>query len=104
MKSPKEQWEELQEQNLQLLKSQQETYLEGIKAWRAQMTAAGAPATGSQSTSGFGGQPAWQGTPSFPAFPTPEQIAEINQTYLQRIADQQQDFLRRLAELGGQPS
>ena len=39
MTTPQQQWQDLQEQNLELLKSQQEAYLAGIKAWQTQLAA-----------------------------------------------------------------
>lgn len=113
MKSPKEQWLELQEQNLQLLKSQQEAYLAGIKAWRAQLDAATKGGTSTPQVpsfpaftgqaGGFGQNPAGLNT-AFPAFPTTEEITEVNRAYMQKIAEQQQEFLRRLTELNSDQS
>jgi len=108
MKTPKDQWQELQEQNLELLKAQQEAYLTGIKAWRAQLSGATGPsAPGPQvptfpaftaNPPGFGQNPAQQ-VPNFPAFPTSDEIVEINRAYMEKITQQQQEFLRQLNSL-----
>ncbi len=108
MKTPKEQWQELQEQNLQLLKSQQEAYLAGIKAWRAQLSAATEASTSTNPQvpmfPGFtgtleAGQNPTQQTPDFAAFPTSDEITEINRAYMEKISQQQQEFLRQLNSL-----
>lgn len=114
MKTPKEQWQELQEQNLQLLKAQQEAYLAGIKAWREQLSAATEAGSSvnpqvptfpafTGNAADFGGN-SMQQAPQFPAFPTSEEIVEINRTYMEKISQQQQDFMRRLNALSSQQS
>src|SRR5687768_16821707 len=101
MKTPKEQWQELQEQNLQLLKAQQEAYLAGIKAWRAQLSTATQPGTSANPqiptfptfTGNLpeSGQNPTQQVPNFPAFPTGDEIAEVNRAYMEKISQQQQE-------------
>ena len=111
MTTPKDQWQEMQEQNLAILKAQQDAYLAGIKAWQSQLAA----------TSGATTPPPTQVPPAFPqfatpqvptfpqfpvadaaavpTFPTPEELAEINRAYLAKITEQQQEFMRRLSAL-----
>ena len=36
MKSPIEHWQDLQEQNLQLLKAQQDAYITAVRLWQTQ--------------------------------------------------------------------
>jgi hypothetical protein len=110
MKTPKEQWQDLQEQNLQLLKSQQEAYLAGIKAWRAQLAATDSSnstnpqvptfSTFTGNLPGAGQNPVQP--PSFPAFPSSDEIVEINRTYMEKITQQQQEFLRQLNALNSE--
>ena len=112
MTTPKDQWQQMQEQNLAVLKAQQDAYLAGIKAWQDQLAAA---------TSGATTPPPTQFAPTFPqfvtpqvptfpqfpvaiatsvpTFPTPEEISEINRAYLAKITEQQQEFMRRLSAL-----
>ncbi len=111
MKTPKDQWQEMQEQNLAILKAQQDAYLAGIKAWQSQLAAAPQTTTPPQTQV----PPAFPqfATPqvpvfpqfpvadaaSVPTFPTPEELSEINRAYLAKITEQQQEFMRRLSAL-----
>jgi hypothetical protein len=103
MNSPKEQLQQLQEQHLQLLKTQQDAYLAGIKAWQAQVRAAAeAGASATQQAPAVGNNPAAQAA-SHPLFPSSEEMIEINRTYLEKIKQQQQEFLGKLSALNEQP-
>jgi hypothetical protein len=102
MKTPKDQWQEFQEQSLQLLKTQQEAYLASIRAWRDQVnTAAAASSRGSVAAASGATSTVGQtsGASPFPAFPSVEEITEINQAYLRKINEQQQEFLRQLTAM-----
>ena len=108
MTTPQKQWQDLQEQNLEMLKAQQEAYLAGIKAWQTQLAASteAASQTPQQVPSfpqfAIPQVPTFPQAPTpaaFPAFPTAEEIAEINRVYLAEITEQQQEFMRRLSTL-----
>jgi len=111
MKTPKEQWLEMQEQNLAVLKAQQDAYLAGIKAWQnllaAMPQATTPPPTQVPPTYAQFAMPQVPAFPqfptpdaaSFPTFPTVEEISEVNRAYLAKITEQQQEFMRRLAAL-----
>ena len=55
--------EEFQKQTLELLRAQQEAYLNAVKAWRDAMTAGAAQA------------PAWPKLPAIDLLPTPAEVA-----------------------------
>ena len=97
MTTPQQQWRDLQEQNLELLKAQQEAYLAGIRAWQTQLAATTEAA--SQSPQQVPSFPQAPTAAAFPSFPTTEEIAEINRVYLAKITEQQQEFMRRLSTL-----
>ena len=127
MTSPLEQWQDMQEQHLQLLETQQNAYLTAVRTWRTQLAAA---TQAGQAAAGAGQQgpgtlfnpgfnptafnptafnptafnPAAAGGPSTPGWTVPgvasaDEVAEANRTYLHKFNDLQQDFLARLTDL-----
>src|SRR6478736_4583358 len=97
MTTPQQQWQDLQEQNLEMLKAQQEAYLAGIKAWQTQLAA---------TTEAVSQTP--QQVPSFPQFAIPQvptfPQAPTPAVYPAKITEQQQEFMRRLSTLNNPQS
>ena len=117
MTSPLEQWQDMQEQNLHLLKTQQDAYLTAVRTWRTQLAAAAQQGPGTPFNPGFNPtafnptafnptafNPAAAGGPSTPGWTVPgvasaDEVAEANRSYLQKFNELQQDFLARLTDL-----
>ena len=77
--------EEFQKQALELLRSQQEAYLNAVKAWREAM-AAGAPQA-----------PAWPKLPSMEMLPTPAEVAEASYSFAAKLLAEQSRFMEELS-------
>ena len=78
MTTPQQQWQELQEQNLEMLKAQQEAYLAGIKAWQTQLAATTEAVSQTPPQVPSFPQFAIPQVPTFPQAPTPAALPGIS--------------------------
>lgn len=77
--------EEFQRKALELLKSQQDAYLEAVRAWR-------------DAASGAGKMPGWPDPPVFDTLPTPTEIAGAQAEFTARLLKEQSRFMKQLSE------
>jgi hypothetical protein len=83
--------EEFQKQALELLRSQQEAYLNAVKAWRGAMNAGAAQA------------PAWPKLPSMEMLPTPAEVAEASYSFASKLLADQSRFMEELSRAMATP-
>jgi hypothetical protein len=83
--------EEFQKQALELLRSQQEAYLNAVKAWREAMNAGAAQA------------PAWPKLPSMEMLPTPAEVAEASYSFASKLLADQSRFMEELSRAMATP-
>jgi hypothetical protein len=83
--------DEFQTQTLELLRAQQEAYLQAVKAWRDAM-AAGAAQT-----------PAWPPFPKVDLMPTPSEMAEASYAFAAKLLADQSRFMEELSRAMAPP-
>jgi hypothetical protein len=83
--------EEFQKQTLDLLRTQQEAYLNAVKAWREAM-AAGATQT-----------PAWPKLPTVDLLPTAAEVAEASYAFAAKLLADQSRFMEELSRAMATP-
>jgi hypothetical protein len=88
---PTDKTEELQKQTLELLRAQQEAYLNAVKAWRDAMTAGAAQA------------PAWPQFPKMDLLPTPAEVAEASYSFAAKLLADQSRFMEELSRVMAPP-
>ena len=77
--------EQLQKQALELLKAQQEAYLEAVKAWRDAMAAGGS-------------QPPWPELPQLDTLPNMAEMAEVLYEFAADLLKEQSRFMREIGK------
>jgi hypothetical protein len=82
---------EFQKQTLELLRAQQEAYLNAVKAWRDAMAIGAAPA------------PAWPTLPSMDMLPTPAEMAEASYSFTAKLLADQSRFMEELSRIMASP-
>ena len=82
---PTDKTEEFQKQTLDLLRAQQDAYLNAVKAWREAMAAGAAQA------------PAWPKMPSVDMLPTPAEVAEASYAFAAKLLADQSRFMEELS-------
>ena len=82
--------DDFQTQTLELLRAQQEAYLEAVKAWREAM-AAGAQA------------PTWPQFPKVDLLPTPSEVAEASYAFAAKLLADQSRFMEELSRAMAPP-
>ena len=83
--------DEFQKQTLELLRAQQEAYLNAVKAWREAMAAGAAQA------------PAWPKIPSMDMLPTPAEVAEASYSFAAKLLADQSRFMEELSRAMAPP-
>ena len=83
--------EEFQKQARELLRAQQEAYLNAVKAWREAMTAGG------QTT------PPWPQFPQVEMMPTPAEVAEASYAFAAKLLADQSRFMEELSRAMAPP-
>lgn len=82
-----------QQQALDAMRRQQDAYLAAVRAWRK--------AAGPDAGSPFGNTPETPAMPTFDSWPSPTEIAEANQAFMNRVAEEQQRFFQSLNDILG---
>jgi hypothetical protein len=83
--------DDFQTQTLELLRAQQEAYLEAVKAWRAAMAAGAAQA------------PTWPQFPKADFLPTPSEMAEASYAFAAKLLADQSRFMEELSRAMAPP-
>ena len=83
--------EEFQKQTLELLRAQQEAYLNAVKAWRDAMAAGAAQA------------PLWPKLPTVELLPTPAEVAEASYSFAAKLLADQSRFMEELSRAMAPP-
>jgi hypothetical protein len=83
--------EEFQKQALEMLRAQQEAYLNAVKAWRDAMAAGAAQA------------PAWPTLPTVEMLPTPAEVAEASYAFAAKLLADQSRFMEELSRAMAPP-
>ena len=83
--------EEFQKQTLELLRAQQEAYLNAVKAWRDAMAAGAAQA------------PPWPKLPTVDMLPTPAEVAEASYAFAAKLLADQSRFMEELSRAMAPP-
>jgi hypothetical protein len=83
--------EEFQKQTIALLRSQQEAYLNAVKAWRDAMAAGAAQV------------PVWPTLPSMEMLPTPAEVAEASYSFAAKLLADQSRFMEELSRAMAPP-
>lgn len=82
---PADKTEEFQKQTIELLRAQQEAYLNAVKAWREAMAAGVAQA------------PMWPKLPTVEMLPTPAEVAEASYAFAAKLLADQSRFMEELS-------
>ena len=82
---PSGSFDELQRQALEMLKAQQEAYLDAVRAWQ-------------ESVSSGQAKPAEPEIPPLDSFPNPSEIAEASAAFTAKLLDEQRRFMQQLSE------
>ena len=77
--------EEFQKQTLELLRAQQDAYLNAVKAWREAMAAGAAQV------------PAWPKLPSIEMLPTAAEVAEASYAFAAKLLADQSRFMEEMS-------
>ena len=88
---PADKIEEFQKQTIELLRAQQEAYLNAVKAWREAMAAGAAQA------------PIWPKLPSVEMLPTPAEVAEASYAFAAKLLADQSRFMEELSRAMAPP-
>ena len=88
---PTDKTEEFQKQTLDLLRAQQEAYLNAVKAWRETMAAGAAQA------------PPWPKLPTVDMLPTPAEVAEASYAFAAKLLADQSRFMEELSRAMAPP-
>jgi hypothetical protein len=83
--------EEFQKRTLDLLRAQQDAYLNAVKAWREAMATGAAHA------------PAWPQLPSVEMLPTPAEVAEASYSFAAKLLADQSRFMEELSRAMAPP-
>ena len=83
--------EEFQKQTLDLLRAQQEAYLNAVKAWRDSMAAVAAQA------------PPWPKFTTMDLLPTPAEVAEASYSFAAKLLADQSRFMEELSRAMAPP-
>ena len=83
--------EDFQKQTLDLLRAQQDAYLNAVKAWREAMAAGAAQA------------PAWPKLPAVEMLPTPAEVAEASYAFAAKLLADQSRFMEELSRAMAPP-
>jgi len=83
--------DEFQNHTRELLRAQQEAYLEAVKAWRAAMAAGAAQA------------PTWPQFPKIEFMPTPSEVAEASYAFAAKLLADQSRFMEELSRAMAPP-
>lgn len=83
--------DEFQNHTLELLRAQQEAYLEAVKAWREAMAAGAAQA------------PSWPPFPKIELMPTPSELAEASYAFAAKLLADQSRFMQELSRAMAPP-
>ena len=83
--------EEFQKHTLDLLRAQQDAYLNAVKAWREAMAAGAAQA------------PAWPKSPSTELLPTAAEVAEASYAFAAKLLADQSRFMEELSRAMAPP-
>jgi hypothetical protein len=83
--------DDFQTQTRELLRAQQEAYLEAVKAWRAAMAAGAAQA------------PTWPQFPKVDFMPTPSEMAEASYAFAAKLLADQSRFMEELSRAMAPP-
>jgi hypothetical protein len=88
---PTDKTEEFQQQTLDLLRAQQDAYLNAVKAWREAMAAGAAQV------------PTWPTFPSAATVPTPAEVAEASYAFAAKLFADQSRFMEELSRAMAPP-
>ena len=83
--------EEFQKQTLELLRAQQDAYLNAVKAWQEALAAGAAQA------------PAWPKIPSVDMLPTAAEVAEASYAFAAKLFADQSRFMEELSRAMAPP-
>ena len=89
---PADKTEEFQKQTIELLRAQQEAYLNAVKAWREAMAAGAAQAA-----------PMWPKLPTVEMLPTPAEVAEASYAFAAKLLADQSRFMEELSRAMASP-
>jgi len=87
--------EEFQEQTRELLRTQQESYVAAVKAWRESMTTAGGDAAA---------PPPWPAPGPMQVLPTPNEMAEAYYAFAAKLLADQSRFMEALSQAMATPA
>jgi hypothetical protein len=86
--------DDFQKQTLEMLRAQQEAYLDAVKAWRDAMAAGMQPPQPPK-------PPQWAPPAEFGSVPSPNEMAKLSYTFASKLLADQSRFMEELSKVMG---